>query len=154
MDALGIERAIVGGYDWGGRAACIAAALHPERVAGLVTVDGYNVQNIARSGEPADPRHRADLLVSVLFPQRARAARPGAQPRRPLRPPLAQLVAAWAGADAAFPASAPSLHNPDFVEVVIHSYRHRYALVAGDPRYDAMEAQLAAQPPITVPTVI
>jgi pimeloyl-ACP methyl ester carboxylesterase len=154
MDALGIDRAIVGGYDWGGRAACIVAALAPERVIGLVTVDGYNVQEIARSGEPDDPAFEQTYWYQYYF--HSERGRRGLERNRDA---LCNLLwrswsPTWAGADAAFPASAPSLHNPDFVDVVIHSYRHRYALVAGDPRYDATEARLAAQPPITVPTVM
>ena len=154
MDALGIARAIVGGYDWGGRAACIVAALDPERAIGLVTVDGYNVQEIARSGEPADPAFEQTYWYQYYF--HSERGRRGLERNRDA---LCNLLwrswsPTWAGADAAFPASAPSLHNPDFVDVVIHSYRHRYALVAGDPRYDATEARLAALPPIVVPTVM
>lgn len=153
MDALGIARAIVGGYDWGGRAACLVAALFPERVIGLVTVDGYNVQDIARSGEPADPATEQTFWYQYYF--HSERGRRGLERNREA---LCALLwrswsPTWAGADAAFPASAPSLHNPDFVAVVIHSYRHRYALVAGDPRYEALEGRIAAQPPIVVPTV-
>jgi len=154
MDALGIARAIVGGYDWGGRAACIVAALSPERVVGLVTVDGYNVQNIARSGEPTDPAIEQTLWYQYYFHSER-----GVRGLDRHRDALCALLwrswsPTWAGADDAFPASAPSLHNPDFVAVVIHSYRHRYALVAGDPRYAALEERITAQPPIAVPTVM
>lgn len=154
MDALGIARATVAGYDWGGRAACIVAALYPERIAGLVSVDGYNVQDLARSGEPAPPEQERSYWYQYYF--HAERGRRGLEQHRE---ELCALLwrtwsPAWTGANAAFPASAPSLHNPDFVEVVIHSYRHRYGLVAGDPRYQSLEDLLAAQPPITVPTVV
>ena len=154
MDALGLARATVAGYDWGGRAACIVAALHPERIAGLVSVDGYNVQDIAGSDEPAPPEQERSYWYQYYF-HAERGRRGLDQHREELCALLWRTWSPeWAGADAAFPASAPSLHNPDFVEVVIHSYRHRYGLVAGDPRYQAIEDLLAAQPPITVPTVV
>jgi pimeloyl-ACP methyl ester carboxylesterase len=154
MDALEIERAIVAGYDWGGRAACIAAALWPERVHGLVSVDGYNVQNIAYSGEPTKPEWEATYWYQYYF--HSERGRRGLDLNRD---ELCELLwrtwsPTWAGAAAAFPASAPSLHNPDFVDVVIHSYRHRFGLVAGDPQYDELEARIAEQPVITVPTVV
>lgn len=154
MDALEIERAIVAGYDWGGRAACIAAALWPERVHGLVSVDGYNVQNIAYASEPTKPEWEATYWYQYYFHNE--------RGRRGLelnRDELCELLwrtwsPTWAGAAEAFSASAQSLHNPDFVDVVIHSYRHRSGLVAGDPQYDELEARIAEQPPITVPTVV
>ena len=154
MDALEIERAIVAGYDWGGRAACIAAALWPERVHGLVSVDGYNVQNIAYSGEPTKPEWEATYWYQYDF--HSERGRRGLDLNRD---ELCELLwrtwsPTWAGAAAAFPASAPSLHNPDFVDVVIHSYRHRFGLAAGDLRYDRLEELIAAEPPIGVPTVV
>jgi pimeloyl-ACP methyl ester carboxylesterase len=154
MDALEIERAIVAGYDWGGRAACIAAALWPERVHGLVSVDGYNVQDIANSAEPTKPEWEATYWYQYYF--HSERGRRGLERNRD---ELCELLwrtwsPTWAGAAEAFPASAPSLHNPDFVDVVIHSYRHRFGLVAGDPQYDVLEARIAEQPVITVPTVV
>jgi pimeloyl-ACP methyl ester carboxylesterase len=154
MDALEIERAIVAGYDWGGRAACIAAALWPERVHGLVSVDGYNVQDIASAGEPTKPEWEATYWYQYYF-----GTERGRRGLERNRDELCEFLwrtwsPTWEGASAAFPASAPSLHNPDFVEVVIHSYRHRYGLVDGDPQYDELEAEIAKQPVITVPTVV
>ncbi|MFC6157215.1 alpha/beta fold hydrolase [Kribbella jiaozuonensis] len=154
MDALGIERAVVAGYDWGGRAACIAAALWPERIAGLVTCGGYAIQDIARSGEPAAAEDEAKYWYQYYFHSE--------RGRRGLTLNRDELCALlwrdwspkWADSAAAYPATAPSLHNPDFVDVVIHSYRHRYGLVEGDPRYEAVEEALAALPKIAVPTVI
>jgi pimeloyl-ACP methyl ester carboxylesterase len=154
LDALGIDRAVVAGYDWGGRAACITAALWPSRVRGLVSVDGYNVQNLAYSGEPAPPEWERTYWYQYYF--HSERGRRGLERNRD---ELCELLwrtwsPAWAGAATAFPASAPSLHNPDFVDVVIHSYRHRFGLAAGDPRYDRLEELIAAEPPIGVPTVV
>jgi pimeloyl-ACP methyl ester carboxylesterase len=95
MDALRIERAVVGGYDWGGRAACIVAALWPERAAALVSANSYNIQDIARAMEPATPKG-SRVLVPVLFPQRARPARPDQGPAGN-RPPLVAHVVAGLG---------------------------------------------------------
>jgi pimeloyl-ACP methyl ester carboxylesterase len=154
LDALGLERAVVAGYDWGGRAACIAAALWPERIAGLVTVDGYNIQDIAHSQEPSRPEWEATYWYQYYF--HSERGRRGLELNRE---ELCGLLwrtwsPTWAGAAAAFPASAPSLHNPDFAEVVVHSYRHRFGLVPGDPAYQDLEARLASQPVITVPAVV
>ncbi|OXM51752.1 alpha/beta hydrolase [Amycolatopsis thailandensis] len=154
MDALGLEKAVVAGYDWGGRAACIAAALRPERVRGLVSVDGYNVQNLAYAGEPAPPEWERTYWYQYYF-HSERGRRGLTENREELCALLWRTWSpTWAGADAAFPASAPSLHNPDFVDVVIHSYRHRFGLAEGDPRYQALEDLIAEEPPITVPTVV
>ena len=130
------------------------AALEPGRVAGLVSVGGYNMHNLARSGEPATPGMGAQLLVPVLLPLGARPPRAGTN-----RNELCELLwrtwsPAWGWRTPAFPASAPSLHNPDFVDVVIHSYRHRYELADGDPRYQPLEDLIAQEPRITVPTVV
>lgn len=153
MDALKIESAILAGYDWGGRGACIVAALWPERVRGLVTVNSYNLQNIAASGEPADPEQERRLWYQYYFNlERGRAGL--AANRREIAKLLWKLWSpTWAFSDAEFDASAVAFDNPDFVDVVIHSYRHRYGLVAGDPAYAEIEAQLAKQPDITVPTI-
>ena len=154
MDAMKIDRAILGGYDWGGRAACIAAALSPERVLGLVTVGGYNIQNLSRAAEPTAPQWERTYWYQYYF--HSERGRRGLDRNRD---ELCELLwrtwsPTWSAASTAFPASAPSLHNPDFVEVVIHSYRHRYGLVDGDPRYQRLENLLAHEPPITVPAVV
>jgi pimeloyl-ACP methyl ester carboxylesterase len=154
LDALGIERAALAGYDWGGRAACVVSALWPERVAALVSIGGYNIQNIARSGEPAAPKREHRLWYQWYFhTERGRAGL--AANRRPLCRLLWQLWSPnWRFDDATFERTAASFDNPDFVEVVIQSYRHRYGLAPGDPNLAAIEERLAAQPPITVPTVV
>ncbi|WP_245571335.1 alpha/beta fold hydrolase [Catelliglobosispora koreensis] len=143
MDALGLEKAIVAGYDWGGRAACIVSALWPERVHGLVTVDGYNVQNLAYAGEPTKPEWERTYWYQYYF--HSERGRLGLQRNRE---ELCELLwrtwsPRWDGAAEAFRASAPSLHNPDFVEVVIHSHRHRFGLAPGDPRYQPLEDLIA-----------
>ena len=119
-----------------------------------MSVDGYNVQNIAYSGEPTKPEWEATYWYQYYF--HSERGRRGLDLNRD---ELCELLwrtwsPTWAGAAAAFPASAPSLHNPDFVDVVIHSYRHRFGLVAGDPQYDELETRIAEQPVITVPTVV
>jgi len=154
LDALGLERVALAGYDWGGRAACIVAALWPERVASLVSIGGYNIQNIARSGEPAPPDREHRLWYQWYFhTERGRAGL--AANRRPLCRLLWELWSPnWRFDDATFERTAMSLDNPDFVEVVIQSYRHRYGLAPGDPSLDAIERRLAAQPMITAPTIV
>ncbi|MFD9409763.1 alpha/beta fold hydrolase [Streptomyces sp. NPDC059989] len=154
MDALDIGSAVVAGYDWGGRAACIAAALRPERVRGLVTVGGYNIQDLAHAGEPSSPEWERTYWYQYYF--HSERGRLGLERNRD---ELCELLwrtwsPTWAGASAAFAASSASLHNPDFVDVVIHSYRHRFGLAEGDPRYQELEDLIAAQPPISVPTVV
>lgn len=153
LDALSIERAVLAGYDWGGRAACVVAALWPQRCAGLVTVNSYNLQNIARAMVPDTPENEQRLWYQYLFhSERGRAAL--TQDRRALCRRLWELWSpTWAFDDATFERSAAAFDNPDFVDVVIHSYRHRFGLVPGDPAVADVERRIAAQAPITVPTI-
>jgi len=153
LDALGMKRAVLAGYDWGGRAACVASALWPERVAGLATVNGYNIQNIAQAGEPDLPENEYRYWYQYYFHgERGRAGL--AQNRRAFCMLLWRLWSpGWSFTDDVYEATAPSFDNPDFVDVVIQSYRHRYGLAPGDPAYEAVERRLAAQPPIAVPTI-
>jgi pimeloyl-ACP methyl ester carboxylesterase len=153
LDALRIERAVLAGYDWGGRAACVVAALWPERCAGLVSVNSYNLQNIARAMVPDTPQNEHRLWYQYLFhSDRGRAALQ--QDRRALCRLLWALWSpTWAFDEATFERSAAAFDNPDFVEVVIHSYRHRFGLVPGDPAVADVERRLAAQPVIGVPTI-
>jgi len=153
LDAMGIGRAVLAGYDWGGRAACVVAALWPERCAGLVSVNSYNVQNIARAMEPDTPANEHRLWYQYLFhSERGRAALQ--RDRRGLCRLLWQMWSpTWAFDQATFERSAAAFDNPDFVDVVIHSYRHRFALVPGDPAVADVERRLAAQPVIGVPTI-
>jgi pimeloyl-ACP methyl ester carboxylesterase len=153
MDALGIERAALAGYDWGGRAACIVAALWPERARGLVTGNGYNIQNIKLANAPDVPEQEHRYWYQYYFhTERGRAGM--TQNRRALIRFLWRLWSPhWNFDDARFERSAASWDNPDFVAVTVQSYRHRYGNAPGDPAYDAIEQRLAAQPAITVPTI-
>jgi pimeloyl-ACP methyl ester carboxylesterase len=153
LDALRIERAVLAGYDWGGRAACIVAALWPTRVRGLVSVNGYNLQDIARAGEPLSPEAELRLWYQYYFHgERGRAGL--LRDRRAFCRLLWQLWSpSWAFDEASYERSAAAFDNPDFVDVVIHSYRHRFGLVAGDPRLEPTERRLAERPQIGVPCI-
>jgi pimeloyl-ACP methyl ester carboxylesterase len=153
LDALGIQKAVLGGYDWGGRAACVVSALWPERVTGLVSCTGYNIQDIPNSLKPADPEQEARLWYQYYF-HTERGRNGLAQKRREISRLLWQMWSPTWGFDAAtFDRTAGSFDNEDFVDVVIHSYRHRTGNAAGDPRYASVEARLAAQPKINIPTI-
>ena len=153
MDALRTPRALLAGYDWGGRAACVVAALWPERCAGLVSFNSYNIQHIASGMEPDTPENEHRLWYQYYFhSDRGRAGL--AKDRRAVTRLLWQLWSpTWTFDDASFDRSAAAFDNPDFVDVVIQSYRHRFGLVAGDPAYAGIERRLAAQPAISVPTI-
>ncbi|MBL6080252.1 alpha/beta hydrolase [Belnapia sp. T18] len=153
LDALAIPCATLAGYDWGGRAACIVAALWPERVAGLVSCTGYNVQDIAGSAKPASPEQEHRLWYQYYFhTERGRA---GLEvDRRGIARLLWRLWSPeWHFDATTFAASASTFDNPDFVPVVIQSYRHRFGYAGGDPALEPIEAALARQPRITVPTI-
>lgn len=153
MDTLSIPKAVLAGYDWGGRAACVVAALWPERCAGLVSLNSYNIQNIAKAMVPDTPENELSLWYQYYF--HSERGRNGLQKdRRALCKLLWKLWSpTWAFDDATFDRSAAAFNNSDFVDVVIQSYRHRFALVAGDPAYADIERRLAAQPVITVPSI-
>ena len=152
IDALAVERAILAGYDWGGRAACIVSALWPERVRGLLTVNGYNIQDIAGSGQPQDPAQERRYWYQWYF-QTERGCAGLDLDRRAFCRLLWQLWSPnWTFDDATFARSAASFDNPDFVDVTIHSYRHRYGNAAGDPALEEIEKRLAAKPKIAAPT--
>ena len=154
MDALSIQKAIVGGYDWGGRACCIVSALFPERIIGLVTMAGYNIQNIAKYSEPVAPE--IEMLNWYQFYFHSERGRLGLIK---YRKELCRLLwrnwsPNWKFDDRTFEATAVSFNNPDFVEVVVHSYRHRYGLANGDPKFETIEQSLQKQPTIKVPAII
>lgn len=153
MDALAVPRAVLAGYDWGGRAACVVAALWPERCTGLVSLNSYNIQNIATAMSPDTPDKEHSLWYQYYFhSERGRAGL--AADRRAFCRLLWKLWSpTWAFDDATFERSAAAFDNPDFVDVVIQSYRHRFGLVAGDPALAGIEARLAAQPAIRVPSI-
>jgi len=153
MDALGIHQASLAGYDWGGRAACIVAALWPERARGLVSITGYNIQSIATANRPqaAAEEHRFWYQWYFHTPR----GRAGLQQNR--RDICRLLWRLWSPNysfdDATYELTATSFDNPDFVDVVIQSYRHRYGNAPGDPALEPIEQRLATGPSITVPTI-
>jgi pimeloyl-ACP methyl ester carboxylesterase len=153
MDALGIKRAVFAGYDWGGRAACIGAALWPERCIGLVSVNSYNIQDIAKAMVPARPEREVALWYQYYFQlERGRAGL--AANRRGIAKILWQQWSPnWQFDDATFARTAEAHDNLDYVDVVIHSYRHRFGLADGDPQYADLQRRLAALPPIAVPAI-
>jgi pimeloyl-ACP methyl ester carboxylesterase len=153
LDALDISQATLAGYDWGGRAACIVAALWPERVRGLASQGGYNIQDISGSQEPTAPETEYRGWSQYHF--LAERGRKGLEKnRREFCRLLWRLWSPdWHFDDETYERSAKSFDNPDFVDVVIHSYRHRFGLVAGDPVVQDMEDRLAARPQISVPSV-
>ena len=154
MDALSISSATLAGYDWGGRAACIMAALWPERVSALVSCCGYNIQNIGDSINPEPPENEFRYWYQYYFhSERGRIGLE--QNRHEFCHLLWRLWSPnWQFNEITYKQTANSFQNPDFVEVVIHSYRHRFGLVPGDPSMENTEERLATQPRITVPTIV
>jgi pimeloyl-ACP methyl ester carboxylesterase len=154
MTSLDLGPALLAGYDWGGRAACIAAILAPDRVRGLVTIGGYNVQNTVRPSAPAEAvKERAFWYQWYFNTERGRAGLT-ANRRDICRLLWHEWSPNWRFDDAYFERTAQSFDNPDFVDIVIHSYRHRHGNAPGDPRFDGIERRLAERPPITVPAMI
>jgi pimeloyl-ACP methyl ester carboxylesterase len=153
MDALDIRRAVVAGYDWGGRAANVVAALWPERCIGLVSCNSYQIQNIAKSMVPARPQHEAALWYQYYFQIERGRAGLGANRGDIARLLWQQWSPNWHFDDACLARSVAAHDNPDYVDVVIHSYRHRYGLVDGDPNYADLQHRLADLPVITVPAI-
>jgi pimeloyl-ACP methyl ester carboxylesterase len=154
MDSLGIARASLVGYDWGGRAACIVAALWPERAHCLVSIGGYNIQNISESYRPLLPSQEHRFWYQWYF-----LSERGREGLRMYRRELCRLLwelwsPNWRFDDATFERTAASFDNPDFVDVVIHSYRHRHRAAQGDPTLEGIEQRLADRPLISVPTIV
>jgi pimeloyl-ACP methyl ester carboxylesterase len=154
LDALHIERAALAGYDWGGRAACVVAALWPQRVRCLVSGGGYNIQNIAAAATPLPPEQEFRFWYQYYFhTERGRAGL--AANRGEFCRLLWRLWSPnWPFDDATYARTAASFDNPDFVDVVIQSYRHRYGYAPGDPALEPIEQRLAARPKIPVPTIV
>jgi pimeloyl-ACP methyl ester carboxylesterase len=153
MDALGIQRAIVAGYDWGARTANIVAALHPERCDALVSVSGYLIGSQAANRKPLPPQAEQAWWYQYYFAtERGRA---GYQENTRDFARLIWQTASpkWAFDDATFERSAAAFDNPDHVAIVIHNYRWRLGLAEGEAQYDEMEAILASGPKIPVPTI-
>jgi pimeloyl-ACP methyl ester carboxylesterase len=153
MDVLQIPTAALVGFDWGGRAARVVAALWPDRVRCLVTANGYSIQNIADSVTPRSPQQEHRAWYQYYFhTERGRAGLTAN--RRELGKLLWRLWSpSWKFDEATYERTAASFDNPDFVDIVIHSYRHRFGYAPGDPDLEAIEQRLAALPPITVPTI-
>lgn len=154
LDALGIERAALAGYDWGGRAACIAAILAPARVQALVTIGGYNVQNTLAPPRPAAAEDERAYWYQWYFNTERGRLGLEANRREICRLLWRDWSPGWRFDDATFERTAAAFDNPDFVPVVIHSYRHRHGNAPSDPRFDAIERRLAERPRIEVPSVI
>jgi len=153
MNALKLQHAVLAGYDWGGRAACVVAALWPERCNGLVSVNSYLIQDIANAAKPLPAKVERGLWYQFYFQtERGRAG------LRANREDIARIMWAnnsptWGFDETTFQRSVAAFHNVDYVDVVIHSYRHRLGLSEGFPRYADIERRLAALPVINVPTI-
>jgi pimeloyl-ACP methyl ester carboxylesterase len=153
MDALEIEQAIVAGFDWGARSACIVAALWPERCSGLVSVSGYLIGSQAAGELPLPPEAEQQWWYQYYF-----ATERGRAGYDKYRRDFAKLIwrtasPQWSFDDATFERSAASFDNPDHVPIVIHNYRWRLGLADGEAEYDELEQRLAEAPVITVPAI-
>ncbi len=153
-DALKIERFALAGFDWGNRAACIVSILTPERVIGQVSIGGYSVQNTVERGQPMQARQAAQFWYMWYFNTEQGRAALQANRHELIRYLWDTWSPEWKYTDEAYARSAPSFDNPDFVDVVVHSYRHRLVNAPGEPRFIEMERRLAEQPPIGVPAVV
>ncbi len=142
VDGLKLQQPILAGYDWGARAACTMTALWPAKVGGLVSIGGYNIEDVTQDREPAPARREYGGWYQWYFhTERGKAGLE--QNRREVCRLLWELWSPnWKFTDAVFDETARSFDNPDFVEIVIHSYRHRYGAAPGDPSLGAMERQL------------
>ena len=153
MDALSIPRAVFAGYDWGGRAACVGAALWPERCIGLVSVNSYLIQDIANALKPAQAEREVPLWYQWYFQIERGRAGLTADRRSITRILWQQWSPNWKFDEACLERTSVAHDNPDYVDIAIHSYRHRYGLVDGDPRYADIQRKLAGLPVITVPAI-
>jgi pimeloyl-ACP methyl ester carboxylesterase len=153
MDALGIDRATLAGFDWGARSADVIAALWPDRCRALVSVSGYLIGSQAANTAPLPPQ--AELAWWYQFYFATDRGRAGYEKyRREFSKLIWQLASPkWAFDDATFARSAAAFDNPDHVAIVIHNYRWRLGLAAGEPQYEDLEQRLAAAPAITVPAI-
>src|ERR1700722_4248514 len=153
MDALKIDKAIVAGYDWGGRSADIVAALWPERCKALVSVSGYLIGSQAANKSPLPPAAEYQWWYQFYF-----ATERGALGYDKYRHDFGKLIwklasPKWGFDDATFDRSAAAFDNPDYVAIVIHNYRWRLGLADGERKWDALEKRLAESPVIAVPTI-
>ncbi|MCH8174431.1 MAG: alpha/beta hydrolase [Proteobacteria bacterium] len=153
-DALGIDQFAVAGFDWGNRAACITAILHPQRVRAQVACGGYSVQDTITPGRPAPAALEAMLWYQWYFNTERGVAGLTANRHDIIRHLWNTWSPAWNYTDAAYNRSAASFDNPDFVDVVIHSYRHRHVNAPGEERFLEVERRLATRPVIGVPAIV
>ncbi len=153
-DALDIRRFALAGFDWGNRAACIVSILEPQRVIGQVSIGGYSVQNTTARGGAMPARQAAQFWYMWYFNTEQGAAALNANRHDVIRYLWETWSPQWQYTDEAYARSAPSFDNPDFVDVVVHSYRHRLMNAPGDPRFLEMERRLAEQPPVGVPAIV
>jgi pimeloyl-ACP methyl ester carboxylesterase len=153
MDALRIDRAIVGGFDWGSRSADIMAALWPDRCAGLVSVSGYLITNLAANSEPLPPKAELGWWYQYYFS--TERGRSGYEKYRHDFNKLIWRTASptWNFADATYEQTALAFDNPDHVDIVIHNYRWRLGLAKGDPKLEPAEEQLQQTPVIRIPAI-
>ena len=153
MNSIKIDKAILAGYDWGGRAACVVAALYPERCLGLISCNGYNIQDIKNSSKPSNPNTEQKLWYQYFF--HSERGRLGLINMR--HDFIKYLWKTWSPSwnfnDEIYGLSKSSFDNSDFVDVVVHSYKHRFSIVAGDPKFDLIEKDLSKQPKISVPSI-
>ena len=153
MDALKIETAVIGGFDWGARTANIVAALWPERCRAMVSVSGYLIGSQEANRAPLPPKAEFQWWYQYYF-----ATERGRDGYAKHRKDFARLIWAlasprWHFDDAAFARSAAAFDNPDHVAITIHNYRWRLGLAQGEAQYDGLEKRLAAFPAIAVPTI-
>ncbi len=153
MDALKIEKAIIGGFDWGARTADIIAALWPQRCKALVSVSGYLIPSQDANKMPLPPKAELQWWYQYYFAtERGRAGYD--KYRRDFARLIWQIASPkWDFDDATFDRTAASFDNPDHVSIVIHNYRWRLGLAEGESKYDPLEKQLADAPVITAPTI-
>ena len=152
-DRLDIDRPILGGYDWGGNASCVAAALWPHRIGGLVSYAGYDVIDAAAQGGPFDPHLERVCWYQHLFQSERGRGCLDTRRREIARMLWEEWSPGWAFDDTTFDRSAAAFDNPDFVDVVIHCYRWMFGLAASESTLQALENKLAGHPVITVSTV-
>ena len=152
-DALRLPRFAVAGFDWGGRGACIAAALHPERVRAAVLIGGYSIQNTIAAPRPAEPAAERALWYQWYFNTERGRLGLAANRRSLCRLLWEEWSPTWRFSADTFDRTAASFDNPDFVDVVIHSYRHRNDNAPGEPRFAEIERRLAQRPTIQVPSI-
>jgi pimeloyl-ACP methyl ester carboxylesterase len=153
LDALGLETAILAGYDWGGLSSCVVTALWPHRVTGLVSLASYDIIDVAAQRRAHAPAVELAVWYQHLFQTERGRAGLAAHRRELCRLLWQQWSPHWQLDDATFDRTAGSFDNPDFVDVVVHAYRHALGNAEGDPSYEPLEVQLARRPPITVPAV-